>query len=238
MTASHVSGDRPRDRRRRARIEAILDRSMDILLAQGAEALTMRALADSLDLTAGALYRYFPSKGAILASLGHRALSRISDATQAEESRTRKALGSDTSHEASLQLVIARAWAYWQLGRAEPGTWRLINLLLVDPRMLIPEGDERADFMGTVFSQITAMASLLEEAAGAGAPSSDQAGVERAIGILSALNGSLLLLKLSESAPISFDPAQTLRLMLESLLTGWGADLAVLKTAWTRFEQN
>ena len=73
MAKQISTSDRPRDRRRRARIEAILDRSMETLLTQGVDQLTMRGLADSLDLTAGALYRYFPSKGAILTSLGHRA---------------------------------------------------------------------------------------------------------------------------------------------------------------------
>ena len=58
-----VTVERPRERRRRARIEAILDESMSILLNEGADALTMRRLADSLDLTAGAIYRYFPGKG-------------------------------------------------------------------------------------------------------------------------------------------------------------------------------
>jgi AcrR family transcriptional regulator len=209
---------------------------MGILLDQGVDALTMRGLADSLDLTAGALYRYFPSKGAILTSLGHRAISRISETTHEEELRARESQGSDQSEVDSLHLVIARAWAYWQLCKNEPGTWRLINLLLADPRKLIPEGDEHADFMATVFSQITRMAALLDDATGLGALDSKQPGVARAIAVLSALNGSMLLIKLSEASPVAFDPSQTLQLMLGSLLKGWGANPAALKMAWARFD--
>ena len=75
-----IAKERPRDRRRRARIESILDASMVLFYEEGIEALTMRRLADALDLTPGALYRYFPGKDEILLGLGNRALQQISDA--------------------------------------------------------------------------------------------------------------------------------------------------------------
>ena len=232
-----VTAERPRERRRRARLEAILDESMAILLNEGADALTMRRLADSLDLTAGAIYRYFPGKGSILASLGHRALDRLSTAMDAAEQEALSQHG--TKGEVPLiQCILARTWAYWGICIDEPATWRLLNILMVDPRQMIPEDKGHAEFMGRVISQIGRMAELLEMAAAQGIVHSEQPGVVRALGVLSSLNGSMLLVKMSEAANGSFDPASTLEGMMRSLFLGWGADSNVLSDNWISIPKN
>jgi AcrR family transcriptional regulator len=209
---------------------------MSILLTDGIDALTMRRLADSLDLTAGAIYRYFPGKGAILSSLGHRALTSLSEHMDREEARIRASNSTSLCAEDALHLVIARAWAYWDFCLKAPGTWRLINLMLVDPRRFIPEGQPHVEFMSLVFSQITCMAALLDGVAGVGAIRADEPGIARAMGVLATLNGSLHLTKLAETAPIAFDPSQTLRLLLDGLLRGWGADPSVLELVWSKVD--
>ena len=215
-----VTVERPRERRRRARIEAILDESMSILLNEGADALTMRRLADSLDLTAGAIYRYFPGKGSILASLGHRALDRLSNAMDTAEQAAAIRWEKEDSVP-HIQCILARTWAYWRICVDEPATWRLLNILMVDPRQMIPEDKGHAEFMQRVVSQIGRMAELLEMAAAHGIVNSDQPGLVRALGILASLNGSMLLVKMSEAANAAFDPASTLDGMMRSLLLGW-----------------
>ena len=231
-----VTVERPRERRRRARIEAILDESMAILLNEGADALTMRRLADSLDLTAGAIYRYFPGKGSILASLGHRALDRLSNAMDAAEQSAASRWGKngDSPH---IQCILSRTWAYWRICIDEPATWRLLNILMVDPRQMIPEDKGHAEFMQRVVAQIGRMAELLEMAAAHGIVNSDQPGVVRALAVLASLNGSMLLVKMSEAANALFDPATTLDGMIRSLFLGWGADSDFLSENWVSVQK-
>ena len=55
--------------RQDARRQAIASAATSLIAEGGPEALRMKALADSLGLTAGALYRYFPSKDHLLAEV-------------------------------------------------------------------------------------------------------------------------------------------------------------------------
>src|SRR5437667_5020696 len=61
--------------KRRSMEEAVLDAATVLLGAGGPEALTIVALADQLGVSVGGLYRYYPSKGAILVGLEKRAIA-------------------------------------------------------------------------------------------------------------------------------------------------------------------
>ena len=61
--------DTPRDRRRAQTRTRILDAARARVATGGIDALTLGAIADALDLTAAALYRYFPNKDAVLAAI-------------------------------------------------------------------------------------------------------------------------------------------------------------------------
>ena len=53
----------------RAKIERILEAAMEMVAEGGFDALSMARLADAVDYTPGALYRYFRSKDALYAAL-------------------------------------------------------------------------------------------------------------------------------------------------------------------------
>ena len=78
----------PEPRARRGRSSVTPD---EILLAaehvarEGFDALTMQRLADQCDSAIGAVYRYFPSKGALVAEVQREAIERISMALAAAE---------------------------------------------------------------------------------------------------------------------------------------------------------
>ncbi|MCA9555215.1 MAG: helix-turn-helix transcriptional regulator, partial [Myxococcales bacterium] len=55
--------------RREARRQAIVDEALALVTEGGFEALTLQRLAGRLGYAVGALYRYFPSKEALLAAL-------------------------------------------------------------------------------------------------------------------------------------------------------------------------
>jgi AcrR family transcriptional regulator len=56
----------PQDRRRAQTRRDILDNAHQMLIAHGLEGISIRALADRIDYTPGALYKYFPSKEALI----------------------------------------------------------------------------------------------------------------------------------------------------------------------------
>lgn len=232
MTTQNVPEPTPRARRRAARTEAILDAAMRIVIEEGPRGLAMRALATELDLTPGAVYRYFDGKDAIVAALGHRTLGRYSRALDAAEMQARE-LGRAQLPEASAALyaLLARTWCFWDLSVTDPGGWRLINLFLVDPRRLVT-GAAHDRFMAAVSVQIQRVAALSDAAVAAGALAPGDP-VQRALIIAANLNGSLQYLKMAATSPVPFRPDQILRGALNAMLLGWGADAAPLELAWS-----
>ena len=204
---------------------------MELLLDEGIEALTMRRLADALDLTPGAMYRYFPGKDAILSTLGKRALERIAVVMDAEEARVRGLYGEALRPEEILHLVLARSLSYWSFCVEEPATWRLVNLLLVDPRKFIIEEGEHENFIQSVVLQLSKVGGLLDEALQLKALEEGSTGLERALTMFTTLNGSLLLLKLGDNHA-GLAPEATLHLAMSTLLLGWGASKQALDRAW------
>ena len=49
-------------------------------MTEGFDALTMQRLADECDAAVGAVYRYFPSKGALVAEVQREAIDRLATA--------------------------------------------------------------------------------------------------------------------------------------------------------------
>jgi AcrR family transcriptional regulator len=205
---------------------------MEILLEEGAHALTMRRLARDLEITPGAMYRYFDGKDAILAGLGQRTLGRYAQELNAREARARLAVADLDPITGSLYVLLARSWHYYALSLDDPAGWRLVNLFLVAPRQLV-EDDQHARFMALVTVQLQRVAALAGEAVAVGAlvPGS---GMERALALFATLNGHLQYQKFARTSGLDFDPTRTLRVGLEGLLAGWGAPQAAHLAAWTR----
>lgn len=226
----------PRERRRQARHEGILDVAMQVLLNEGAGALTMRGLASALDLTPGAVYRYFESKDEIIAALGHRTLSAYAEALNAREHEALRAGAKLPADERTLYAALARTWRYWEMSVRDPAGWRLVNLILVEPRQVIT-GPTHERFMAGVSSQIQRTAALLDSAVAAGSLSPGPA-VERALIIFAASNGCLQFLKFGETSVVPFDPALTLTACLRSLFLGWGARPELVERALARAQRD
>ena len=74
MTSSSTPtrGRPPRLNRDRA-----LHTALDLLDRSGLDALTMRRLADALDVRAGALYRYFATKQDLLTAMAERMMEGV-----------------------------------------------------------------------------------------------------------------------------------------------------------------
>jgi AcrR family transcriptional regulator len=68
---------RPKQRRARQTVEAILDAVLRILKREGARAVNTNRIAEVAGVSIGSLYQYFPDKGAIFAALHQRHVEEI-----------------------------------------------------------------------------------------------------------------------------------------------------------------
>jgi len=82
-----VEEDTPADRRRRKVREAIIDAAEAIFSSEGEEGISMRRLAEAIDYSPAALYKYFASKDDLFEAIRdlffERLMTRIHDAMEA-----------------------------------------------------------------------------------------------------------------------------------------------------------
>ena len=70
-------GRKPVQQRSQARVDAILEVALTLLIDKGTEGLVMRDIARRAEVQIGSLYQYFPNKAAVLKGLGHRFIKRF-----------------------------------------------------------------------------------------------------------------------------------------------------------------
>lgn len=217
------------ERKRDARTSAILGEAMRILEAEGLDALTLGRLAKSLDVVPAALYRYFPSKDALLSALQRRAITlvheRMREALALIEQKTAR-LAPDA---ASLTKVLGVAVLYLDLPRSEPQTHFLLAVLVGDPRPFLSpaEGRRTAPVLMALLSDVDA---LFREAAETRALDAGDS-FERTLTFWAILQGTLALEKARRIAPNLPDPRKIAGDAVAAILIGWGANPRTLALA-------
>ncbi|MBK8259226.1 MAG: TetR/AcrR family transcriptional regulator [Polyangiaceae bacterium] len=209
------------DKRRADRVEGILDTAMNILATEGEGALTMGRLAKDEGLVAAALYRYFPSKDAILVALQKRALLDLSSRLKLERARWEERLARHEKPVRALGALIAAGRFYLGLRDAAPETWSLIALLLGDPRPLLSAPDAAAN-APLATALLGELSSLLNDGVRADALSPGDS-FNRAIVMWASLQGLGQLEKLRRVAPLP-ENALLSELTIKTILLGFGAE--------------
>ena len=212
---------KPRTRRRRANVERILDAATDLAFEEGIDALSMQRVADRADYTAGALYRYFSSKDALLAAVVVRVIARL---------KARVAAASADS-PGPLQTIVAQADAYRRFAAEEPHGYALVAHLVGDPRVLLQDENDARAVMEAVVDALPPLAVALQSATDAGALAPGDVR-ERALLLFTGLQGALQLRKQQRMAPGLIDTDHMARAMVRSLLAGWGAHADALEAAF------
>ncbi len=236
MSAQQAQPERkltPRERRRIKRINNILKQSMLILVEDGLDGLTTHRLADALDLTPGALYRYFPSKDAILAELQIRTFSELHDVFRLAWQRCETFMeGKEVSkHARVLFRIIATMRLFVDMQQVAPTRFGIISLAMREPRQLLDDqGVEPV--VGVVMPVVTDVATLLHACAEAGALNAGDAS-SRALNAWFGLHGILLMAKFKRFAPGMFEARPRALEMIETILLGWGASREALDEAQT-----
>ncbi len=210
----------PRERRHRANRKRILQSAAELIYDGGVEALSIKKVAQMADYTPGALYRYFPSKEALLAAV---TVDGIED-LEAE------VLNAAVPGESDLEHVVAQALTYCQFARRRPGVFGLLTAMMGQPRVLIAEASNAAPVAGAIIKAIVPMVRSLERAQETGVLTPGDA-TERTLLIWSGLQGALQLRKQERIAPQLINSNRLCRGMLRSLLMGFGVPAEVIDEA-------
>lgn len=217
----------PHARRRDDKTEAVLDHAMKLIAHEGLEALTLARVAQSLGLVTTALYRYFPSKDALLAALQRRAVTTIH--AHFRETRARLATPRSAPEVAALVPLLGVARAYVALPQTHADAFRLVSLLLGDPRRLVPD-DEAVRTAPLVAGFLSEVAELFAHAQEQRALDRDDA-LTRTVVLWATLHGLTQLEKLRRLAPHARDATALCDEATGALLRGFGADPAHLSRA-------
>ena len=117
MTASEVSAPSRRERLRAATVHEIKDAARRMLVTGGPQAISLRAIARDMGMTAPAIYRYFPSLDGLIGEL----VEDLYDELRTEVEAARDAEGG--GELAQLQ-AMARAFRRWSV--AYPAEFALL----------------------------------------------------------------------------------------------------------------
>jgi AcrR family transcriptional regulator len=226
----HSSSQR-RGERRREREAKMLEAAAAIVASDGMEALSLHRLARELGYVPAALYRYFASKDALIAALQRRAVAAMHAEFRkvcelAEADAAKRSVGVEAR---ALLPILAAARFYLQLPETAPEHFRLVSLLLADPRPLVGDAQARSTapvllaFLGDV-------GELLERAVSAGALSLGDS-LDRTLVLWSSLQGIAQLGKLARFDKKRFATQRLGEHAVGALLLGWGASSGALLEA-------
>ena len=109
--------------------QAILDEALELIATSGLDGWSMRELAGRLEYTAGALYRYFDSKAALLEALTTQAMQEL-----------RVRLADCRSVDGPLRLLEELGLAYLEFAAARPTLFRLGLVQMPSRRQSLAQG--------------------------------------------------------------------------------------------------
>lgn len=214
------SPESPRARRRAAKIETIKEEALALVLEDGVASFSVHRLAERLDLTVGALYRYFDSVDHLLASLQVDVLCVFDAYFDAVIESTEKK---------GIFLAVELVWAYMALSEIAPERFRLISRFVSSMDPLLND-DAAAQAVEPTMRLFAKVATSLEEAIH-DAELSPGDSMDRALLLWSSVHGLLERQKLGRLQVGLFDVDRLGSNLIQTLLVGWGAKRDVVESA-------
>ncbi len=220
-----------REQYRLARHRAFLDTAIRIVVAEGEAALTMQRVAEETGSAVGSIYRYFPSKDALIAEVQREALDVLHTSGLVGQSHLDDLIGERGTPAATAALArVAAAALFWIVGEdTYPSEIQLSRRLFVDPDVVVAT-EEATRILPAALRLLADGQRLLDEAAAVKALRPGNS-VERAVVIISSLTGVVLTSKLGRWDASLFDGRRLGREHLLDLLAAWGATKARLGAA-------
>lgn len=213
-----------RERKRQARIEGILDMGMTLLAEGGLDALTTHALAKRLDLAVGALYRYFPSKGALIAGLERRVVAELQAELGAIVEAAEQRWADERDAWGRLAPILALAAGFRELTQRRPERMGLIGRIMAEPEHILPR-EEGERVISDAIGLLMVLKTPFDAASEAGILCHGE-DILRPLLFWAGLRSVLQTFKLETFAPTVIRPDALYDGMVTSLLCGWGAQPA------------
>ena len=157
----------------------------------------------------GAVYRYYPSKEALLAALEHEAVGLVMDFLLREEETT-------TDPLEAIRMLAAR---YADLPEQLPQEFALVCLMLGDPRPHLPL-EEAEKVMGAVMPFLNRVASLFRQGQEQGLLQ-DMEPMDATLVYWMSVHGNTLIDKLDRFDATLFSRKRLIPLTVDTLLKGW-----------------
>lgn len=205
----------PRERRYDERQARILEAALALIADGGIEAVSMARLADAVDLTPAALYRYVASKDQLLARL----VERVLDDLRAHLADARAAAPAGTPALVHVGRALA---AYMTFARLQPQRFGLLAMTMASPKVLLTEPK---DAQALVTRMLGTLAVLVEALSAAVADRTLALGnpAERAVCLFGVAHGLLMLRKQAPHAPAVLDLPRLVAAGARGMLLSWGA---------------
>ncbi len=221
----------PRQQKREATFDRIVQAAVRALAKGGLEALTMQHLAAELGFAVGALYRYFPSKDSLVVAVQCRTLEELGARIAQAVERGKAQPGLSGRRAALLRLWLA-VRAYEGLAKEKPTEFGLLSLAVGDPRPLIRDDDasQLVAAMAALFQKVDALFARASEA-GALSPGDP---APRTLALWTSVQGALQLRKMERFSLGALDAAAVTDEAALALLIGWGAPAEDAKAAQAR----
>lgn len=209
--------------KRRARIRRILRAALEVVRVDGRDGLTLKRVAEQQGLTTAALYRYFPSKDALVAELQRAVIASLAEVTRERVEAANAfaiAEGFDTREQTLLGVVVS-GFVFEEFSRRAPMEFGILSNDLSTPEFTLPDR-EAALVFDAAWAALSDLASRLLRAEQCGALGKGDSS-ERAMALWAGLQGVVQSRKLTRSAPDRIDSTRVAKDLVSALLVGWGA---------------
>lgn len=223
-----------RAQNRVARTGAFLTTALGIVTDEGFDALTMQRLADDCGSAIGAVYRYFPSKGALMAEVQRAAIERIGNSyTAVKERSLAEWVDIDPADRAIARLVLFSRFIC-ATAQSQPQELRLLQMLMGEWRAIVPL-DEAMRVYPTAMGLLDQLRVGVEDAVEHGQLVEGNT-MARVVTWIATVNGVMQVSLLARFDPELFDGDALARQVSLDLLTAWGASPGALAGAIARVD--
>jgi AcrR family transcriptional regulator len=207
---------------RRHRMQRFADASLHIVANEGLGALTMARLAEELDTVPSAVYRYFPSKGALITAVQCDAIERLTESYEVIRTASDVFFAERGITEGDLAVGRLVLFGRWFCAAADTHLEeiRLLQMIMSERTSeLDPEGG--FDVLPIAMVLLGQAAECLDAAESHGLLSAGQS-LERVIVWAAALGGVLETDSLARYVPELLGDGRLARTTNLDLLRGWG----------------
>jgi AcrR family transcriptional regulator len=214
-------------RNRRRRTEAFLAAGLRIVTDEGIEALTMARLAQELDTAVGSVYRYFGSKGELMAAVEADAIDQLRRSHDEHVPAVVAAVAPQVAEpEVLVRLVVLGRW-FCAAADRHPQEVRLLQLISAR-RSSSVEASALSDLVPAAMSLVLNITGAIDDATRAGVLR-EGGGLGRAIMWLTAVGGVFVADELERHVPEVLGGGRLIRQLNVDLFVGWGAPLDAIE---------